>query len=221
MATRPTQGGSVGTWGTELNAWIDEVLVYRKVSEVTVGAGGSANISFTVPSGSDHLRLTWKVHTNGASFDMDTVLARLNGDTVNGNYKTQQWYGRGTDALPALFAASASGGSPTTAFSPTQKTLSNAYSWSALAVGYAPSGTVVDANAFGWGEIAIPEYLSTVGYHGFWSKGGAWLTDTDMVAWNNFGVWKKTPIEAITQIVLLPANGTLFNQNSMAALYVA
>jgi hypothetical protein len=172
---------------------------YESIATTTVGAGGSATVSFTsIPSSYSHLQLRYIAQTDRATFSVDAVKFQLNSDTGN-NYV---WH--------FLTTAGASPG--TTAVSGATTGTS---SWANSAAGTTTGGQ------FGTAILDVLDYTNTNKY-----KTGRYLSGLDTNGFTsgfagtvgiNSGLWMNTA--AITRIDITPVTGTLFTQYSSFALY--
>lgn len=193
---RPTQGGSIGSWGTDLNAWIDENLLFRKHSAFLAGAGGLAVVTFTPPtSGFDHLMIMCKARSNDASGIADVVSMRFNGDSTTNHYQTQEW--------------NAVGGTTST----------NLHTTNYINACECPT-TLSPANSFGISKIFIPFYTETNSLKTCIASTGAYVNTDVLRNAVHFGCW-LTSTSAITSIALDPNNGSLFLQGSNFIMYTA
>lgn len=69
---------------------------YESIATVTVGSGGSANVTFTsIPSSFTHLQIRWAVHDTGAAVGAN-VIATVNGSSTG--YAFHQLTGNGSSA---------------------------------------------------------------------------------------------------------------------------
>ena len=104
---------------------------FIKISTVTVGSGGAANIEFTsIPQTYTDLRMVFSIRSNRAA-DIDIVYMRFNGATTN--YTNRELYGSGSGA---------GSGTDTN-----------------MGISYCPGATAT-ANVFGNGAVYIPNYTS-------------------------------------------------------------
>lgn len=177
------------------------LTAFDSIATVTVGAGGSSSISFSsIPSTYKHLQIRAISQTNRATYNVDNIRIRINGDTgSNYSYHT-------------LFSDPAS---PST---------------SALAEGFANQSYIqstlatvssVATNTFGATIIDILDYTNTNKYTTLRALSGG---DTNGAA-SGFagfislgsGNWMNT--NAVTSITLTMQYGSVFNQHSHFALY--
>lgn len=169
---------------------------YESISTVTVGAGGSATVSFTSIGGTyKHLQLRHSCITNRGTYAIEDLKVNFNSDT-GANYSYHLLRGNGSTAVSGA-AANAS------------------FIYLDVA-----SGTSV-SNFFGVGVTDILDYSNTNKYKTTRSLTGI---DTNGSVAGEFGrvalqsgSWRNTA--AITSIVIAPLNGTQFNQYSSFALY--
>ena len=78
---------------------------YESISTVTVGAGGSASISFTsIPSTYSHLQIRIMAKQNDASA-IAGMSMNFNSDTTLGNYPRHELYGTGSSVVSGGVAA--------------------------------------------------------------------------------------------------------------------
>jgi len=169
---------------------------YESISTVTVGAGGSATVTFSSIVGTyKHLQLRHSCITNRGTYAIEDLKINFNSDT-GANYSYHNLRGNGT-------AAAAGAGS------------SASYIYLDVA-----SGTSV-SNFFGVGITDILDYADANKYKTTRSLTGIDTNGTvagegGRVALQS-GSWRNTA--AITSIVIAPLNGTQFNQYSSFALY--
>lgn len=172
---------------------------YESIATTTVGAGGSATVSFTsIPSTYSHLQLRYIAQTNRATYSVDAVKFQLNSDTGN-NYV---WH----------FLTNAGASPGTTVVSGATTSTS---SWANSGAGTTTGGH------FGTAILDVLDYTNTNKY-----KTGRYLSGLDTNGFTsgfagtvgiNSGLWMNTA--AITRIDIAPVTGTLFTQYSSFALY--
>lgn len=90
--TRPVQGGSENTWGSELNSWIDAYLPFRWLASFVAPAGGIVNdptghtgVYVELDAAIKHLIILWKAQTDHTT--ADTVSMYVNGVFVQDTSK--------------------------------------------------------------------------------------------------------------------------------------
>ena len=175
---------------------------YESIQTFTVGAGGTASITFgsggTIPQTYKHLQLRILGQTNRGTYGIDEMYMRFNGDTGT-NYSWHSLTGQGS-------------GTPVT---------NNSGSGTNYAFLGAGSIGTTTGGSFGASICDIVDYsntsknktarnLSGVDLNGTVSGLGGWIT-------LDSSSWRST--SAITSITLTPANGTIFTQYSSFALY--
>lgn len=167
------------------------VAAVTKIAEVTVGAGGTATVSFTsIPGTYKHLEIHYIAQSEASG--AQALSMRFNGDTGN-NYHWQYVLGNTT----AASAATATG-------------------QSSMRVG-STAGSGAPSGAFSNGSIIIPDYTNTVTQKAFHSHGGRRDTTSAMTSEHDTGWW-DTANAAITQIDLFVASGDIA-ENSRFTLY--
>ena len=175
---------------------------YESISTVTVGAGGSASISFTsIPSTYTHLQIRYLAQTN-RSLIIDDAFITINSDTTGANYYSHQLTGNGSSVSASASAGNGGGGQ-------------------GLFWPYAFLGTASGSyNYWGVGVIDILDYANTNKYktlrslnggdgNGASTSGYYPSVNLDSAVWNS-----TTAINAIT----IKSNGN-FSQYSQFALY--
>lgn len=167
---------------------------YESIQTVTVGAGGSATITFSsIPSTYTHLQIRYISRSTRAS-GSDSVSFRFNSDSGT-NY-----------ARHFLFGDGASAGAGAT----TSDTMSN------CALG---SGASAGASMFGGGVVDILDYTSTNKNKTIRSLSGADINGAGGDLRLSSGLWFATPA-AINSITLYAQGGAAnFVQYSSFALY--
>ena len=166
---------------------------YESIQTVTVGAGGSATVSFTsIPSTYSHLQIRGIARNTAAGTASDYILLKLNSDTGS-NYAFHWLYGTGSAA------------GATSSINRANLPIGTCWETSALASSF--STVVCD----------ILDYSNTNKFKTTRSLGGG---DTNGGSYQevNFmsGLWRSTT--AITQIDISSSNGNLA-QYSTFALY--
>lgn len=159
-------------------------------SAVTVGAGGAANITFSaIPNTYTDLIIKYSLRSNVSGVN-ESVGIRFNSDS-GANYTYKRLYGTGSAV------GSDSPGSN--------------FSWG----GYV-AGDTSTASTFGNGEMYIPNYAGSTNKSNS-ADGVGENNATSAFMSLHANLWSNT--SAITSIVLLPINGTSWNQYSTAYLY--
>ena len=160
---------------------------YESIATVTVGAGGSASVSFSsIPSTYKHLQIRALSRTDRAVTYTSNII-RFNSDTTNTNYSQHELLGNGT-------AASAGGG----ANSPIYTLI---------------PGTSTTASVFEGDVIDILDYADTNKYKtvrilsGYDGNGSG-------VAFFGSGSWRNTA--AISSISLTATSGNIVQYSSFA-----
>ncbi len=83
---------------------------YESIATVTVGSGGTANITFSsIPQTYTHLQLRGISKETNAGFGMNNCPAYFNGDTTSSNYSSHNINGNGSTAGTSGSANSAGG----------------------------------------------------------------------------------------------------------------
>ena len=78
---------------------------FESIQTVTVGSGGASSVSFTsIPSTYSHLQIRLFGQTNRATYGLDDVSFRCNGDT-GANYAWHYMYGNGSSAASTAGAS--------------------------------------------------------------------------------------------------------------------
>lgn len=166
---------------------------YDSIQTVTVGAGGSASVSFTsIPSTYSHLQVRILSRGTRAGTGYDYLLAQANSDTAT-NYSWHLLYGNGTSA-----ATSANN------------------SVSSMGVGVQPQASAT-ANAFAVTILDILDYANTSKYKTFRSLSGQDTNDTNGVIELSSGNWRST--SAITSLTFTNNVSGNIAQYSSFALY--
>jgi hypothetical protein len=169
---------------------------FESIATATVGAGGQANVEFTViPATFTHLQIRCFAQTNRGTYGTDSVLLQLNTNTSS-NYSRHNLLGDGS-------AASASGNA----------NVDKIY--------VAEFGTTT-GSSFGGAVIDILDYTSTSKNKTVRTLGGVDLNGT-VAGYGGYitltsGLFFATPA-AVTSIKIFPNVGTQFNQYSSFALY--
>ncbi len=169
---------------------------YDALSTITVPSGGLASVTFAgIPNTYKHLQLRHSCITNRATYAIEDLTIRFNGDT-GANYSYHLLRGNGSTAVAGA-AANAS------------------FVYLDVA-----SGTSV-SNYFGVGITDILDYADTSKFKTTRSLTGI---DTNGSVAGEFGRvelqsanWRNTA--AINSMVIAPLNGTQFNQHSQFTLY--
>lgn len=198
--TRSTTGSyTLIKWGTAggtltRNATLP-VGAFESIATVTVGAGGSATITFSsIPQTYKHLQIRGISRLGSSTTGTNDIFIRFNSDTAT-NYSRHGLYGTGS-VTGTGGAASQTSAYATRATSPR-----------------ATSTT----NAFGAFVIDILDYANTTKYKTVRGTGGADTNDANGVISIASGNWRST--NAITQIDLTDELGYNFVQYSQFALY--
>ena len=169
-----TANTSPNTWEIGSGMWVyavPKILLQRQ----TVGAGGTAAITFTlsgltIPSAVKNLRINWYAALEDGGAGGLFLRMRHNGDTTEGNYERILLSGSGSTAA--------------------------AYASSNSFIGLTTSLDDDGANVFGSGSILIPAYAATDKHKHRLSVGGAAHLTMDSLS----SRWKNTA--AITTIVI-------------------
>ena len=166
---------------------------YESIATTTVGAGGSASISFSsIPSTYTHLQIRGIARMT-ASQDRDSIKLTFNSDTGS-NYARHSLWGSGS-AASAFGAAS-----------------------EAFVILTDFAAATATASIFGTAVIDVLDYTNTNKYTTVRSLGGVDLNAAVTVYDGlNSGLWMNTA--AITSITLTPYTGANFAQYSSFALY--
>jgi len=165
---------------------------YESIATVTVGAGGTATISFTsIPSTYKHLQIRAIARNQQGTGSANTqTLARFNSDTGN-NYAMHQLRGTGASATAAANA-------PDNAI----------YGLSSLYTG--------NSNLFNGFIIDILDYTNTNKNTTIRALNGYDANGSGIIALHS-GVWLNTA--AVTRIDLPEVNGSTYAEYSQFALY--
>jgi hypothetical protein len=163
------------------------------ISTVTVGSGGSNNLTFSsIPATFTDLYVNFSLRSAfSVSGQTGSVIFRFNGDTAS-NYSERRLEGTGSSTL----SSSASGGE--------------------IAYNGVPNNNAT-ANTFGNGNLYIPNYASAT------AKSLSFDSVTETNATTTVGLflvagrWNNTA--AITSLAIINGNGTTFMENSTASLY--
>lgn len=163
---------------------------YQAIATTTVGAGGSANITFSsIPSTYTDLLIMFSGRSNYTATTHDYFFYRFNSDSGS-NYTSRAFYGDGSSAA----------------------SLTNTYTGN-LAVATANTST---SNSFGNTCIYIPNYTGSTNKSS--SSDSVHETNaTPAVSGLYANRWGNTA--AITSVTIVPVGGTLWNQYSSATLY--
>jgi hypothetical protein len=157
---------------------------------VSVGAAGSATISFTsIPATYKHLQIRGLAKSNASSDTDEVMVMRYNGDT-GANYAWHRLRGDGT--------------------SPTSVGFANEI---ALHGGYVAGNS---GGPFGTVVLDILDYANTSKFKTLRSLSGADNNGSGRINLVS-GLWRST--DAITSISFGPAFGTVYNEFSSFALY--
>lgn len=181
-----------------LGIWASSVLGskatdYESIATTTVGAGGSATITFSsIPSTYTHLQIRGIGRTNRATpADMDSMIIQFNSDTAS-NYSDHALRGDGSTAS-AVANTSSTG-----------------------MITYRLANLFVASTVMGAQIIDVLDYANTNKYKTVRTLAGVDNNGSGQVALNS-GSWRNTA--AVTSILLKPDAGTLFTQYSSFALY--
>lgn len=166
-------------------------LTYKAIATVTVGSGGTANITFnSIPQTYTDLLLKISARSEAAGGFSDELI-KFNNTTTT--YTNRYIYGNGTSGL---------GGS-------------NAYSGSGGFTG-GMVGNTSTADVFGNKMIYIPNYTSS--NKKSYSVDGVTETKADLAYVHLLGgLWDST--SAVTSIVLVTDSGVDYGQYTTATLY--
>jgi hypothetical protein len=165
---------------------------YESIATVTVGSGGSSDITFTsIPSTYKHLQIRIMARSNKTGTTNDYLNMNFNSDT-GANYSLHQLLGDGT-------SASANSG-----------TSQNSIFVSRIATADA------SASMFGGIVIDILDYANTSKYKTSRSLGGTDQNGSGRIYFNS-GLWMNTA--AISTIVIDAEGASSFVQHSQFALY--
>ena len=165
---------------------------FESIATVTVGAGGSASVSFTsIPATYTQLQVRGIARSTRATNE-DSITTRFNNDSGANYFSYHEVYGDGSSASAGAGSSSGTG----------------------IGFGYIAAASS-SANIFGVAVIDVLDYLNTnknkvprilAGYD---RNGGGIIALTS-------GLWRNTA--AINRIDLIPASGN-FTQYSSFALY--
>jgi hypothetical protein len=165
---------------------------YESIATVNVGVLGAASVTFSsIPATYTHLQVRYIGRDNRASAS-DDLMFRLNSDATTANYNSHRLYGDG----------SAVSADRVTGFAGTLSAF--------------VTGATAGASMFGAGVTDILDYANTNKYKTTRSIGGNDQNGSGFVSFIS-GLWMST--SAITNIEIIPLNGTLFTQYSSFALY--
>jgi hypothetical protein len=168
---------------------------YQSIATTTVGAGGSATITFSsIPSTYTHLQIRGITRLGSSTTGTNDIFIRFNSDTA-ANYSRHALYGTGA-------TAASNGSASTTSAYATRATSPRAGS---------------TANAFGVFIIDILDYTNTNKNKTVRGLGGADTNDANGIISIASGNWRST--SAITQIDITDELGYNFVQYSSFALY--
>jgi hypothetical protein len=163
---------------------------YESIQTVTVGAGGSASVSFTsIPSTYTHLQIRAICKTTAATSNINSIFGQFNSDTGS-NYARHFLNGSGT--------AAAAGGAAST-----------------VSMFFGTNIETLGTNAFAANVIDILDYANTNKYKTTRSLSGVDANGSGYVQFMS-GLWMNTA--AVTSITILP-NSSDFIQYSSFALY--
>ena len=163
---------------------------YESIATVTVGAGGSANITFSsIPSTYQHLQIRL-IARSAKTSSADNLRIQFNSDTAN-NYASHELYGTGSSAA--------------------------AYAETSTSSTYADyiASDYNSANIFGVGVIDVLDYVSTNKYKTIRVLSGYDANGSGGISFSS-GLWQST--NAITSIKIYFGANNL-QQYSTAALY--
>lgn len=165
---------------------------YESIATVDVGVLGAASVTFSsIPATYTHLQVRYIGRDNRAS-NSDDLMFRLNSDATTANYNSHRLIGDG----------SAVSADRVTGFAGTLSAF--------------VTGATAGASMFGVGVTDILDYANTNKYKTTRSIGGNDQNGSGFVSFIS-GLWMST--SAITNIQIIPLNGTLFTQYSSFALY--
>ena len=163
---------------------------YESISTVTVGAGGSATVTFSsIPSTYKHLQIRAICKTTAATSNINSIYGRFNSDTGS-NYARHFLNGSGSAV------GAGSGTSQTSMF-------------------FGTNIETLGTNAFAANVIDILDYANTNKYKTTRSLSGVDANGSGFAQFMS-GLWMNTA--AITSITILP-NSDSFIQYSQFALY--
>ena len=164
---------------------------YESIATTTLGTA-TASITFSsIPSTYTHLQVRYIGRDNRAS-NSDDLMFRFNSDATTANYNSHRLIGDGSTASA-------------------DRVTGYAGTLSAFV-----TGATAGASMFGAGVTDILDYANTSKYKTTRSIG---VNDKNGSGFVSFisGLWMST--SAITNIEIIPLNGTLFNQYTQFALY--
>jgi hypothetical protein len=165
---------------------------YDSIATTTVGAGGASSVTFSsIPATYTHLQVRYIGRDNRASAS-DDLMFRFNSDSTTGNYNSHRLIGDGSSASADRV----------TGFAGTLSAF--------------VTGATAGASMFGAGVTDILDYANTNKYKTTRSIGGNDQNGSGFVSFIS-GLWMST--SAITNIEIIPLNGTLFSQYSQFALF--
>jgi hypothetical protein len=167
---------------------------YDSIATVTVGAGGSASISFTsIPSTYSHLQIRGIARTDRTAYFLDYGKVTFNSDSSS-VYTTHHLQGDGSSAS-------------------TYADTNIAFTW---IMRFAAVASPTPSNTFGAFVVDILDYKDTNKFKTIRNLGGA---DTNGAGEGGIysGLWRST--SAISSITIAVGGGTQFNQYSQFALY--
>jgi hypothetical protein len=168
---------------------------YESIQTVTVGAGGSASITFSsIPSTYTHLQIRAIARNNDSSGGLSFMRAKLNSDSTSGNYRGHYLYGSGSSASAGDVAGASSG----------------------LPCGYS-AGNTNTASTFAATVLDILDYANTSKNKTTRALTGADFNDTSGGLTFVSGLYMIT--NAISSIEIVSSVGTGFVQHSSFALY--
>ena len=160
-------------------------------STVTVGAGGSANITFnSIPSTYTDLVVKLSVRNSAGGNSWDDIYMDINGSSSN--FTARVLYGTGSAAGSGSFTTSIA------------------------QVGEGNAGT---ANTFGSIDIYIPNYTSTTAAKSFSSDSVSENNATSSLTQLGAGLWNPATQAAITSLTFRTFTTGNFVQYSTASLY--
>lgn len=175
---------------------------YTLISTVTVGSGGTSNITFSsIPQTYTDLVLFFSVRSNNSSAGSglyESLVTRVNGSSSGGDYSSIILRGDGTGGV------------------------SNGYY--NLNVGWSMPGTYVNAanvaaSTFSNFQMYVPNYTSSSIPKTLSSEGTAATNSANTVGANSRGAGRYVPTTAITSISIAPEYGSGWVENSTAYLY--
>lgn len=171
-------------------------MTYTLIAHTEVGAGGTANITFSsIPALYSDLLIVSNIRTAGASLNNDPINVTFNGDTAT-NYSTTVLSGTGTTSSSTRTSTVAQ-----------------------IATTQAP-GASAATSYWGSGILTIPEYRNTSHFKQILFTGSQEGNNFTSGTWNLAmvaGMWRSTA--AITSIRLIANSGANIVQHSSATLY--